>query len=161
MKITKPVPAALFLLLSFSMVAGRSSRAAGAAAEKRISGILHQMYEAEKRKDLNFVLPHLAEDFAEVGGDGRVYHRSDIQAGWAEVALKDYKLSDCIFKLMTPDAAYLTCIMDVDATYKGQPIPSRMRVTTVWTRNKSEWVIRFEQGTIVPETTENRPPKQD
>jgi ketosteroid isomerase-like protein len=160
MKITKSVLAASFLLFSASLVAGRSSLDES-AAEKQISGTLHQMYEAEKRKDLSFVLSHLADDFAEVAGDGNVYHRSDIQAGWADVALRDYKLSDCIFKLMTPDAAYLACIMDVDATYKGQPFPQRFRVTTVWTRHKGEWLIRFEQGTIISESKKNSPAKRD
>jgi ketosteroid isomerase-like protein len=160
MKITKALLTASFLLFSASLVAGRSSFDES-AAEKQISGTLHQMYEAEKRKDLNFVLSHLADDFAEVAGNGAVYHRSDIQAGWADVALKDYKLSDCIFKLMTHDAAYLTCIMDVDATYKGQPFPQRFRVTTVWTRHKGEWLIRFEQGTIISEPKKSTPAKRD
>jgi ketosteroid isomerase-like protein len=160
MKITNSLLPALVVLFSASFVAGQGSLDES-AAEKQISGTLHQMYEAEKRKDLNFVLAHLADDFAEVAGDGAVYHRSDIQASWADVALKDYKLSDCIFKLMTRDAAYLTCMMDVDATYKGQPLPQRFRVTTVWTRHKGEWLIRFEQGTTIPEPKKNSPAKQD
>jgi hypothetical protein len=56
-----------------------------------------------------------------------------------------------VFKLMTSDAAYLSCKMELDATYKGQPFPKGFRVTTVWTRLKGEWLVRFEQGTIVPE----------
>ena len=43
--------------------------------------------------------------------------------------------------------------MELDATYKGQPFPKAFRVTTVWTRLKGEWLVRFEQGTIVPEPT--------
>ncbi|MGA3160015.1 MAG: nuclear transport factor 2 family protein [Terracidiphilus sp.] len=120
-------------------------------AEKRITDTLHQMYEAEKRKDLNFVLSHLADDFAEVAGNGGVYHRADIEAEWSNVALHDYKLSDCAFKLMTRDSAYLSCRMEVDATYKGQPFPGRIRVTTVWTRHGGEWLIKFEQGTTIAE----------
>lgn len=105
-----------------------------------------------RRKDLKFVLSHLAEDFAEVAGDGGVYHRADIEAGWSDVVLHDYKLSGCVFKLMTRDAAYMSCMMDLDATYKGQPFPRHFRVTTVWTRQKSEWLLRFEQGTVIPDS---------
>jgi len=141
-------------------VGGVSSRDES-AAQKQISGTLHQMYEAEKRKDLNFVLSHLSDDFAEVGGDGKLYHRSDIEAGWSDVRLKDYKLSDCIFKLMTRDAAYLSCMMEVDATYKGQPFPQHFRVTTVWTQRKDAWLIRFEQGTIIPEQKQGQPGKAE
>jgi len=48
---------------------------------------------------------------------------------------------------------------DVDATYKGQPFPQRFRLTTVWTRQKSEWLIKLEQGTIIPEPAKNALPK--
>ena len=123
------------------------------AAEKTITSTLHQMYEAEKRRDLKFVLAHLADDFAEVGGDGGVYHRADIEAGWADVKLNDYELSACIFKLASHDAAYLSCKMSVNATYKGAALPRNMRVTTLWTRASGQWLIRFEQATIIPEAS--------
>ena len=160
MKITKSFLTASVLLVSSVFVCGVSSRDESASQEQ-ISGTLHQMYEAEKRKDLNFVLSHLSDDFAEVAGDGKVYHRLDIEAGWSDVTLKGYKLSDCIFKLMTRDAAYLSCMMEVDATYKGQPFPEHFRVTTVWTQRKGAWLIRFEQGTIIPEQKKDSPAKQN
>jgi len=160
MKITKSILAGSFLLLSAAFGAAVNSREE-LASQKQITDTLHQMYEAEKRKDLNFVLAHLSDDFAEVAGDGGVYHRSDIEAGWADVTLKDYKLTDCIFKLMSRDAAYLSCRMEVDATYKGQPLPQRFRVTTVWTRHKSEWLVRFEQGTTISESKKDSPAKQE
>jgi ketosteroid isomerase-like protein len=150
MKIARIVAVALLGFSSSALVLAQSPKEQS-VAETRITGTLHQMYEAEKRKDLKFVLSHLAEDFAEVAGDGRLYHRADIEAGWSDVVLNDYKLSDCAFKLMTRDSAYLSCIMDLDATYKGQPFPKRFRVTTVWTQRKGDWLIRFEQGTITPE----------
>jgi hypothetical protein len=125
------------------------------AAEKQITGTLHQMYEAEKQRDLKFVLSHLADDFAEVAGNGGVYHRADIEAEWHNVELRDYKLSDCAFKLMARDSAYLSCRMEVNATYKGQPFPGRIRVTTVWTRHGGEWLIRFEQGTTIVEPSKS------
>ena len=156
MNTTTSFSAALFLLLSTLLVSGVTSHDES-ASQQQISGTLRQMYEAEKRKDLDFVLSHLSDDFAEVAGDGNVYHRSDIQAGWSDVKLKEYKLSDCIFKLMTKDAAYLSCVMEVDATYKGQPFPSRQRVTTVWSRQQRAWRIRFEQGTIIPEKKDGGP----
>ena len=146
------VVAVVALCVSLSNLAAGQNPKEAAAVEKRITDTLHQMYEAEKRKDLKFVLSHLAEDFAEVAGDGGVYHRADIEAGWSDMTLKDYTLSDCVFKLMTRDTAYLSCRMEVDAAYKGQSLPKRFRVTTVWSKHKDDWLIRFEQGTIIPET---------
>ena len=160
MKIAAVVAGTVLCLLSGGPVVGQSSTKE-TAVEKQITETLHQMYEAEKRKDLKFVLSHLADDFAEVAGDGGVYHRADIEAGWADVVLRDYKLSDCAFKLMARNAAYLTCKMEVDATYKGQPFPQRFRLTTVWTRQKGEWLIRLEQGTIIPEPSKDSQTKQN
>ena len=96
-----------------------------------------------------------------MAGDGHVYHRSDIQAGWSDVTLKGYRLSDCIFKLITRDAAYFSCLMELDATHKGRPFPSRFRVTTVWARQKGVWLARFEQGTLIPENKMDSPTKQE
>jgi ketosteroid isomerase-like protein len=160
MKITELFLTVSILLFSSVFVGGVSSRDES-ASQQQISSTLRQMYEAEKRRDSNFVLSYLSEDFAEVAGDGKVYRRSDIEAGWSDVTLKDYKLSDCIFKLMTRDAAYMSCMMEVDATYKGQPFPQHFRVTTVWTKRKDAWVIRFEQGTIIPEEKKDGATKQN
>lgn len=163
MTIARIVAAAVLCVSCSGLVAGQTTnrptsakggQISGTKGEgvvgKRITETLHQMYEAEKRKDLKFVLSHLADDFAEVAGDGGVYHRADIAAAWPDVVLKDYKLSDCAFNLMTPDAAYMSCKMDVDAAYKGQPFPQHLRVTTVWTRRQREWLARFEQATVIP-----------
>ena len=153
MEITRAFLSVSLLLFSSPLVAGPTPTDES-AAEMKITTTLHQMYEAENRRDLNFVLAHLANDFAEVAGDGKIYHRSDIQAGWADVSLENYELSDCVFKLMTSDAAYLSCAMKVEATYKAQPLPQHFRVTTVWTSHDGGWLIRFEQATIVPDAKE-------
>ncbi len=159
MKILVPVSVLALTLFALSLLTAQNSHDES-AAETQITSTLHQMYEAEKRRDINFVLEHLAGDFAEVAGDGKIYYRSDIQAGWSDVELRDYKLSDCVFKLMTTDSAYLSCKMDVVATFNGQPFPKLFRVTTVWTRRKHEWLIRFEQGTIIPDAPKAEPDKQ-
>lgn len=140
----------LSLVLGFSLLASGQGPSP-LDVEKQITTTLHQMYEAEKRKDLDFVLAHLAPDFAEVAGDGRIYHREDIEREWSNVSLHAYTLSDCIFKQLASDVAYLSCQMSVDAVYKGQPFPGLFRVTTVWTRSNDGWAIRFEQGTVIPD----------
>lgn len=144
------VVAVAVLCLSSIVVVGQSA-SESAKVEKQITSTLRQLYEAEKRKDLKFIFAHLSDDFAEVAGDGKIYHRSDIEAGFKDVVLNEYKLSDCVFRLMTRDAAYLSCQMDLDATYKGQRFPSRFRVTYTWTRQNKDWLIRFEQGTVITE----------
>jgi len=155
MTIVRVVAVAVLCLSSTGVVAGQSAKEL-AAVEQQITTTLHQMYEAEKRKDLKFIFSHLSEDFAEVAGDGKVYHRADIEAGFKDVVLNDYKLTDCIFNLMTRDAAYMSCLMELNATYKGQPFPGRFRVTYTWTRRNKDWLLRFEQGTVVPEPAKSK-----
>jgi hypothetical protein len=120
--------------------------------EKQLLTILHQMYAAEKKHDLNFIRSYLSDDFAEVAGDGRVYHWKDIEGGFAEMELRDYKLSDCVTNLVTSDAAYMSCAMEADASFNGTPLPRLFRVTWLWTRAKDRWVVRFEQETVIPAT---------
>lgn len=117
--------------------------------EQEITTTLKQMYEAEKRKDLGFVIAHLADDFAEVSEDGKIYHRDDIVKGWPEMAVSQCEPSDFVFTLMTKDAAWLSYRLHVEATFQGVALPKEFRVTTVWTRTKGKWVIRFEQGTVL------------
>jgi ketosteroid isomerase-like protein len=148
---TAKLTTALSLLAALLCTAAAQSNEV--VVEKQITETLHQMYEAEKRRDLPFVLSHLAEDFAEVAGDGGIYHRADIEAGWNDVSLSSYALTGCVFKLVTPDAAYLSCRMEVTATYKRQPLPGLLRVTTLWTHQNDSWLIRFEQGTIIPNSS--------
>jgi hypothetical protein len=85
-------------LLFGALLCTASTQSNELVVEKQITETLHQMYEAEKRRDLPFVLSHLAEDFAEVAGDGGIYHRADIEAGWNDVSLSSYSLTDCVFK---------------------------------------------------------------
>lgn len=118
--------------------------------EKLITERLYKMYEAEKRGDLQFILAQLADDFAEVAGDGKIYHKSDIESHFHEVKVNDYSVQDLLFHQMTPDSAYVTYRLTVDATYNGQKFPGEFRVSTVWTRMTGDWRLRFEQGTIIP-----------
>jgi hypothetical protein len=85
---TAKLTTALSLLAALLCTAAAQSNEV--VVEKQITETLHQMYEAEKRRDLPFVLSHLAEDFAEVAGDGGIYHRADIEAGWNDVSLSSY-----------------------------------------------------------------------
>ncbi len=154
------IVAVTVLCLTSALVAAQSVEQS-AAAEKQITSTLHQMYEAEKRRDLKFIRAQMADDFTEVAGDGKIYRWADVEAGFKDVVLKNYKLSDCIFNLMTPDSAYLSCQMEVDASFKGQPFPGKFRVSYVWTRSEERWLLRFEQGTVMNEAPASKQGKQD
>ena len=131
-----------------------SAAQSDATIETQLLTTLHKMYAAEKQHDINFIHSYLSDDFAEVAGDGHVYHWKEIEAGSADMELRDYKVSDCVTRVVTSDAAYMSCAMDVNASFKGNPLPRLFRVTWLWTRAKDRWTLRFEQATIVPTTTD-------
>jgi ketosteroid isomerase-like protein len=118
--------------------------------EKELLAVLHPIYAAEQRHDLAYVKSHLDEDFAEVAGDGNVYGFNDIEKGFAEMQLNHYALTNCIARAMGVNAAYLTCRMEVEASYQGTPLPKEMRVTWLWKKSVSGWKVSFEQATLIP-----------
>lgn len=149
------VLAGFILLCGISAMAqAPAAKTDSASVEKTITDTLKSMYEAEKRKDLKFIFSHLSDDFEEVAANGGIYHKSDIAAEWDNVSVKSYEISDMRFKQLNRDTAYVIYAMKVDGTYKGQPFPMHMRVTTVWTRNKNGWVLRFEQGSPITQAAE-------
>ncbi len=123
------------------------------ALEKHLTETLHRMYEAEKRGDLAFILSQMADDFTEIGGDGLIYRVGDIKEHFHEVKLKSYSLQEMQFHQMTPDSAYVSYLLTVDATFQGKQFPGKFRIGTVWTRVDDKWLVRFEQGTVIPERT--------
>jgi hypothetical protein len=120
------------------------------SVEQEITGILQQMYEAEQRRDLDFVLPHLTTDFTEVAGDGGIYHREDIIREWPNVKLMRFKISGFVFRQLSANVAYLSYRLDMNAQYKDQPFPASERVTTIWVMQQGQWRVCFEQGTVIP-----------
>ncbi len=120
-----------------------------AATQEQLLATLHQMYAAEKNHDLAAIRSHVSDDFAEAAGDGSLYHWKDVEAGFADLQLHTYQLSDCTTRVIGTGAAYMSCRMEMDASYRGTALPRLMRVTWVWSRTKDRWVVRFEQATVV------------
>jgi len=141
----------LSIILLSGALTGIPSTQTTSENETQLLTTLHQMYDAEKKHDIKFIRSHLSDDFTEVAADGRVYYWKDIEPSIAEMELRDYKLTECISNFVTSDTAYLSCKMEIDASFKGNALPRLFRVTWVWTRSKDRpWVMRFEQATIIP-----------
>ena len=117
--------------------------------EKELLAVLHPMYAAEQRHDFAYIKSFLNSDFAEVAGDGNIYAINAIEKGFPYVQLKHYDLTDCIAKEIAVNAAYLTCRMEVDASYQRTPLPREMRVTWLWKKSASRWKLSFEQATLI------------
>jgi hypothetical protein len=66
----------VFFLLTIALfcLSGVSLAQGDAQTETQLLTTLHKMYAAEKKHDFNFIRSYLSDDFAEVGGDARVYN---------------------------------------------------------------------------------------
>ena len=140
----------LVLLLCICTTLPVAPQASDTKLEKELLAVLRPMYAAEQRHDLAYVKSHLDPDFAEVAGDGNIYRFDAIEKGFADMQLNRYELTDCVARAMHVNAAYLTCKMEVDATYQGTPLPKNMRVTWLWKKSQSGWKVSFEQATLIP-----------
>ena len=91
----------------------------------------------------------LAPDFFEFGRSGRIYSREDTlglesQPIDARLPLKNFEA-----RLLSPDVALVTYISAV--TYNGvEDIGNR---SSIWSRTKIGWQLRFHQGTPVTTLT--------
>ena len=105
------------------------------------------MWRAETRFDPEFQERHFAADFHEFGRSGRVYDRQAIiraaGAPSGEPIAAKLPLQNLAFKQLATDAVLIT--YDSEVIYNS--VKEFAHRSSVWTRNGSDWVMRFHQGT--------------
>lgn len=107
------------------------------------------LWREETRFDRDFMERVLAEDFVEFGRSGRVYQRIDtllapVQSIQAAIPLPNFNV-----RLLTKDIAQVTYNSEI--TVDG--IVQIGRRSSIWSRSPAGWVLRFHQGTPVPDGT--------
>ena len=107
------------------------------------------LWREETRFDRDFMERVLAEDFVEFGRSGRVYQRIDtllapVQSIQAAIPLPNFNV-----RLLTKDIAQVTYNSEI--TVDG--IVQIGRRSSIWSRSTAGWVLRFHQGTPVPDGT--------
>ena len=101
------------------------------------------MWRAETRFDMAFMEAHLAPDFFEFGRSGKTYARADLLAGPTLSFSARLPLPNLSIRMLSPDTAQLT--YRSAATFDG--VVEHARRSSIWTRTKNNWVMRFHQGT--------------
>jgi hypothetical protein len=102
-----------------------------------------ELWRVETRFDQKRMTEIIAPDFVEFGRSGRIYQREDSlgvspQPIDAVLPLPDFKA-----RLLHPDIAQVTYNSSV--TYGG--VVQRARRSSIWSRTRDGWVLRFHQGT--------------
>ncbi|HYX67754.1 MAG TPA: nuclear transport factor 2 family protein [Terriglobales bacterium] len=129
------------------VIAAREAR----ALEQEFAGREKSLFEAEKRHDWPFVTNLLTDDFLEIAADGKLYTKPDVAAYFPDVQLHDYTQEDVRVQRIAEGAALVTSTVRVDASFRGQRIPSHSYVSTLWVRRGKQWKIVFHQVTPIPE----------
>ena len=88
----------------------------------------------------------LAPDFFEIGRSGRVYRRAETLDTPAQPIIAKLPLMDFKARLLDANLAQVTYVSTV--TYQG--VDERSIRSSLWSRTKSGWQLRFHQGTPAP-----------
>jgi hypothetical protein len=98
-------------------------------------------FSAAKMKEL------LADDFVEIGASGRIYDRAATLAAPATPFEAELPLADFVVHALTLDIAHV--IYSSVVTQAGRV--RRARRSSIWSRTRSGWRLRFHQGTPTAE----------
>jgi hypothetical protein len=105
-----------------------------------------ELWCEETRFDKTRMSEVIAPDFFEFGRSGRIYKREDTLAFPRQPIDAVFPLPDFRARLLDGDVAQVTYNSAV--TYDG--IVQRARRSSIWSRTTSGWVLRFHQGTPIP-----------
>ena len=104
------------------------------------------MWRAEVRFDHRRMDDILAPDFFEFGKSGRFCRREDTLETPAQLIKAKLPLMDFKARLLDSNVAQVTYISAV--TYQG--VEELARRSSIWSRTKHGWQLRFHQGTSHP-----------
>ena len=72
---------------------------------------------------------------------------SEFLGGLDQLAIKSYKISDEKVAWVDANTAIVTYTWTGSGTFAGQPFPSTVYASTVWTKKGDKWVAVFHQET--------------
>jgi hypothetical protein len=102
-----------------------------------------ELWRVETRSNRRRMLDIIADDFMEFGRSGRVYSRDEVLAIDTSSLNAVLPLSNFKVRLIAPDVVQITYNSEVRL---GTSI-LRARRSSIWTRTKTGWQLRFHQGT--------------
>ena len=101
------------------------------------------MWREETRFDMKFMRKALASDFFEYGRSGRTYTRAQSLAVPRQPIDAVLPLPNLAIRLLDDNTAQVT--YDSAVTYDG--VVEHGRRSSIWSRTRDGWVMRFHQGT--------------
>lgn len=102
-----------------------------------------ELWREETRFDQRRMTEVIAPDFLEFGRSGRTYTRDDCLAIQRQPIEAVIPLPDFRARLLHPDIAQVT----YNSAVKYDGLVQHARRSSIWSRTRSGWVLRFHQGT--------------
>ncbi len=129
------------------------------ALNKALIANEHKLADAMMKKDKATVTALIAPDAWSADGHGFM-KAADLFGALDQMVIERYQISD--EKVIWVDAvtALVTYKWTGAGTFTGQPFPTNVYASTVWTKKAGKWVAMFHQETEVAKTAPVRSTKQ-
>jgi hypothetical protein len=101
------------------------------------------LWREETRFDHKFMDEVVAQDFLEFGRSGRIYKRADTLSAGRQPIDAVLPLPDLKIRLLNEHTAQVT----YDSAVRHNGVVEYGRRSSIWSRTKQGWVLRFHQGT--------------
>ena len=89
----------------------------------------------------------IAEDFAEFGGNGRIYNKNDALAMMRLHSPRVYALEEFAVRMLGSQVALVTYRLQSEAVEGG---PGRMSArSSIWVQRNEKWQVTFHQVTML------------
>jgi len=89
----------------------------------------------------------ISDDFAEFGGNGRIFNKSDALAMMRHHAPRVFALEEFNVRELTAGVALVTYRVQSQAVEGG---PGRVSVrSSIWVKREGKWQVTFHQATMV------------
>lgn len=114
------------------------------ALEKALIANERKVADAMMKKDKAAFASLVLADGWSIDGNGFM-KTSELTAALDQVAIKTYKISDEKVSWVDANTAIVAYKWTGSGTFAGQPFPSSVYASTVWTKKGDKWVAVFHQ----------------
>jgi hypothetical protein len=114
------------------------------ALEKALIANENKIADALMKKDKATFASLVAADGGSIDGNGFM-KTSEMIAALDQLVIKSYKISDEKVSWVDPNTAIVAYKWTGSGSFAGQPFPSAVYASTVWTKKGDKWVAVFHQ----------------
>jgi ketosteroid isomerase-like protein len=133
------------------MVAGLATAGFGASADAELKTIEQQWIDAYMKSDATFIKNLEAEDYSIIEPDGAVSTKAqDVKSTTDKTfVLKSATMSDYKCRMLSDNAAVVTCLLKMSGTDDGKAFSGDYRGTDVFEKKDGKWMAVASQLTKV------------